>query len=197
MNLDSTKATIISLPDLIGAKYLIDERISALLNHHANDSAAAMEKWRSKKAVVLTRIDNLKVSWPLLNYGLDTSEIQSGSLHDLLDLKHIAEDQIKNLKAIIPPDPEALAQWHSVRVRVLSRLDYLQVEEPKIHGELDSSHIAVMTLHDLSRAKRVIAGQIDDLKKASHPDKEALSVWYGKRDKVQARINYLKRRDKK
>ncbi len=194
-NLDSTKATRVSLPDLIDAKYLIDERINVLLNHHANDSSAAMEKWRSLKAVVLGRIANLKVSWPLLHYGLDTSIILSGSLQDLLDLKHIAENQIKNLKTIVPPDLDALAQWHAVRVRVLSRLDYLQVEVPEIHVELDSTHIAAMTSHDLSRAMRVIACQVDALKKAARPDKEALLVWYGKRDRVQARINYLKRHD--
>jgi len=45
-NLDSTKATRVSLPDLVDAKYLIDERINYLLKYDANDSSTAIEKWQ-------------------------------------------------------------------------------------------------------------------------------------------------------
>jgi len=120
-NLDSTKATRVSLPDLVDAKYLIDERINYLLKYDANDSSTAIEKWQSVKAIVLSRIDYLKVEWPLVHFDLDSAGIAAMDRQDLLNAKRVIDDQIHNLNVTTPSDPEALKRWQSIRDMVVSR----------------------------------------------------------------------------
>jgi hypothetical protein len=123
-NLDSTIATRISLPNLVDAKYLIDERMNYLSKYDAKDSSTAIDKWRSVKAIVLSRIDYLKVEWPLLHFDLDSAGITTMDRQDLLNAKRVIEDQINNLNAMAPPDPEALTRWRSLQNMVLSRMNY-------------------------------------------------------------------------
>jgi hypothetical protein len=193
--LDSTRATRVSLPDLIDARFLIDAQIDHLSKNYPKDSAA-LDKWRSLKAVVLGRIGYLKAAWPDLNFGLDTSAMATRSLQEVRDLKHIAEDQISFLKGINPPDPDAVSRWRFVRGKILSRIDCLTVELPMLKVALDSATIPAMTLHQLTKAKRVIDGQVKELKKARPFDEQAVAVWQSKGEMVVEGIARLQARKK-